>query len=191
MHFGPGCHYSPSRARTNGGLRHAVPSLTEELAKAEFEWHRIFISEKKQIMQRSVLLILVLFSITSTAFSQQRVEKCSLPVVTKIKSNLKDLVAEDVRDFLLTFDQICLSDSEYTVNSNELLFMMLEQYPELLLKGINDNRSRVDLKSIYYQFSHPANAKYNVEPLIERIKEATVYGSINEQVIAELRKIPK
>jgi hypothetical protein len=168
-----------------------LPSLTEEFNPAKFEWHRIFIPTKKHTMARNILLMFVFLFITSTAFSQQRVEKCSLPVVTKIKSNLKDPVAEDVRDFLMTFDQICLSDTEYTVNSNELLFMMLEQYPELLLKGMYDNRSQIDLKSIFYQFSHPANAKYNVEPMIERVHAATNYGSINGQVIAELKKIPK
>jgi hypothetical protein len=141
-------------------------------------------------MQRAIIFLLTI-TLTTTAYSQQRVEKCSLPVVTKIKSNLKDLVAEDVRDFLLTFDQICLSDTEYTVNSNELLFMMLDQYPELLLKSMYDYRSRVDLRSVFYQFSHPANAKYNIEPLVEKIRQATSYGNINEQVIAELRRIPK
>jgi hypothetical protein len=149
-----------------------------------------YILQKEYSMQRSIILLLMI-TLTTTVYSQQRIEKCSLPVVTKIKSNLKDLVAEDVRDFLLTFDQICLSDTEYTVNSNELLFMMLDQYPELLLKGMYDNRSQVDLRSIFYQFSHPANAKYNIEPLVEKIRQATLYGNINEQVIAELRRIPK
>jgi hypothetical protein len=142
-------------------------------------------------MQRATIFFLIVTLSATTVYSQQRVEKCSLPVVTKIKSNLKDLVAEDVRDFLLTFDQICLSDTEYTVNSNELLFMMLDQYPELLLKSMYDYRSQVDLRSIFYQFSHPANAKYNIEPLVEKIRQAASYGNINEQVIAELRRIPK
>jgi hypothetical protein len=84
-----------------------------------------------------------------------------------------------------------LSDTEYTVNSNELLFMMLDQYPELLLKSMYEYRSQVDLRSIFYQFSHPANAKYNIEPLVEKIQQATRYGNINEQVITELRRIPK
>lgn len=146
---------------------------------------------QKHAMQRTIIFTLIFIFFTTIVYSQQRIEKCSLPVVTKIKSNLKDLVAEDVRDFLLTFDQICLSDTEYTVNSNELLFMMLDQYPELLLKGIYDYRSQVDLRSVFYQFSHPANAKYNIEPLVEKIRQATSYGNINEQVIAELRRIPK
>jgi hypothetical protein len=59
------------------------------------------------------------------------------------------------------------------------------------LKSMYDNRSQVDLRSIFYQFSHPANAKYNIEPLVEKTRQATSYGSINEQVIAELRRIPK
>ncbi len=138
-----------------------------------------------------VLSFALLSFFTTTAYSQQRIEKCSLQLVTRIKSNLKDLVAEDVRDFLLTFDQICLSDTEYTVNSNELLFMMLEQYPELLLKGMYENSGRIDLKSIYYQFSHPANAKYEIEALVDRVEQANSYGNINSQVIAELRRIPK
>lgn len=141
-------------------------------------------------MPRSIIFPLV-FLITTVAYAQQRIEKCSLPVVTKIKSNMKDLVADDVRDFLLTFDQICLSDAEYTVNSNELLFMMLDQYPELLLKEMYDHSGRIDLRSILYQFSHPANAKYNVDAYMTKMKEATVYGNINELIVAELRKIPR
>lgn len=151
---------------------------------------KFYDSEKHQTMPRFVSLLIFL-SITTSVLAQQRVEKCSLPVVTKIKSNLKDLAEEDVKVFLLTFDQICLSDTEYTVNSNELLYMMLDQYPELLLKGLYDNRAQIDLRSILYQFSHPANAKYNIEPLVEKINRSTNYGSINEQVIAELRKIPE
>jgi hypothetical protein len=150
-----------------------------------------FYSLQKHTMQRAIILTLISILLTTIGYSQQRIEKCSLPVVTKIKSNLKDLAAEDVRDFLLTFDQICLSDTEYTVNSNELLFMMLDQYPELLLKSMYEYRSQVDLRSIFYQFSHPANAKYNIEPLVEKIQQATRYGNINEQVITELRRIPK
>jgi hypothetical protein len=137
------------------------------------------------------LSVLLLILSTTLLYAQQRVEKCSLPVVTKVKSNLKDLVAEDVRDFLLTFDQVCLSDTEFTVNSNELLFMMLDQYPELLLKGMYEYSRQVDLRSIFYQFSHPANAKTEIEALVAKVNNATNYGSINDQVIGELRKIPK
>jgi hypothetical protein len=146
---------------------------------------------EKHVMQRTIIFPLIYVLATTFVYAQQRIEKCSLPVVTKIKSNMKDLVAEDVRDFLLTFDQICLSDTEYTVNSNELLFMMLDQYPELLLKSMYEYRSQVDLRSIFYQFSHPANAKYNIEPLVEKIRQASSYGSINEQMITELQRIPK
>jgi hypothetical protein len=141
-------------------------------------------------MKRVYLSVAIFVLLTSFVYAQQRIEKCSLPVVTRIKSNLKDLVAEDVRDFLLTFDQICLSDAEYTVNSNELLFMMLDEYPDLLMKGMYDNRNQIDLRSIFYQFSHPANAKYDINALTEKARQATRYGDINDQVMAELRKIP-
>jgi hypothetical protein len=150
-----------------------------------------FYRSEKHVMQRTLIFPLIYVLATTFVYAQQRIEKCSLPVVTKIKSNMKDLVAEDVRDFLLTFDQICLSDTEYTVNSNELLFMMLDQYPELLLKSMYEYRSQVDLRSIFYQFSHPANAKYNIEPLVEKIRQASSHGSINEQMITELQRIPK
>ncbi len=142
-------------------------------------------------MLRVFSFVLISIFATTIAYSQQRIEKCSLPVVTKIKSNLKDLVIEDVRDFLLTFDQPCLSDTEYTVNSNELLFMMLDQYPELLLKGLYEYSGQIDLRSILYQFSHPANPKPDIGPLVAKINNASTYGGINTQVIAELKKIPK
>jgi hypothetical protein len=142
-------------------------------------------------MLRVFSFVLISILSTTVVYSQQRIEKCSLPVVTKIKSNLKDLAIEDVRDFLLTFDQVCLSDTEYTVNSNELLFMMLDQYPDLLLKGMYEYRERIDLRSVLYQFSHPANAKADIAPLVAKVTESGNYGSINSQVIAELRKIPK
>lgn len=142
-------------------------------------------------MLRVFSFVLILILSTTIVYSQQRIEKCSLPVVTKIKSNLKDLVIEDVKDFLLTFDQVCLSDTEYTVNSNELLFMILDQYPDLLLKGMYEYRGQIDLRSILYQFSHPANPKPDIEPFVAKVTQSANYGSINSQVIAELRKIPK
>jgi hypothetical protein len=132
--------------------------------------------------------LLAVFVLVTTCSLAQQVEKCSILVVTKVRSNVNNLTREDLKNFLLTFDQSCITDTHYTVNSNALLFTILNQHTDLLLSELEANNETIDLNAILYQFSEPSEPSFNINELIAKVNNTQRYGTMNRLVVEWLTK---
>lgn len=98
--------------------------------------------------------------------------KCNIDIIVQLNKSLENPNISDLLNFLFTFDETCDSNVEYSEFSNEVLFMVVEKHPKLVIDLILNNDVRVDL--ILKELRSPVSDKYNeadVKQLIERLED--------------------
>ena len=68
---------------------------------------------------------------TLIANTDYKPRRCDGNLVLDIEEDIENLSDTMIYLFLYTFDSICLNNIEFREHSNEVLFKMLERYPEL------------------------------------------------------------
>jgi len=94
--------------------------------------------------------------------SSQNSLKCNIDIVREIDKNFDKLSAISLRYFLMTFSKDCKNNAEYLEYSNEILFKLLDKYPDVLVQVMNDNKKELDIDCILYSVSHPVNDKIDL-----------------------------
>ncbi|MEO8472589.1 MAG: hypothetical protein ABI477_10350 [Chryseolinea sp.] len=102
-----------------------------------------------------------------TATLQKMVPKgrCDMAIVSRTASRIDLLRDEDVYEFLFTFSNDCKDNVEYSEFSNEVLFKVLLQYPELLSGSLNKDSLYKDV--ILQELASPV-----IEAPIDRVINA-------------------
>lgn len=86
------------------------------------------------------------------------------------QENLSDLTFEMIKEFLCTFDASCASDYEFAQVSNETLFDLVHNSPELFLKVLQYGELKnIDL--ILDELRSPANSSINADVIRNKIKK--------------------
>jgi len=76
-----------------------------------------------------------------TAFSQNECEKCSRIAILKLSENIDNPSEAEINCFLNSFDGSCMNNAEYSEWSNEVLYDLLEKFPERLITALEtDNQ---------------------------------------------------
>ena len=116
------------------------------------------------------LMILFLSFQIGFAQSAPTCEKCDMEIVQMTRENLSALNFDRVQDFLCTFDKSCEDDFEFYKVSNETLFDMIYNAPELFLKVLQFgelNNHDIILKEL----ETPASVAIDVEVIRNKIKK--------------------
>ena len=115
------------------------------------------------------LLVLILGFYSLTIQGAPACEKCDLEQVKVTQENLYGLTFAMVQEFLCTFDETC-DDLEFSKLSNETLFDVVYNNPELFLKVLHyGNLKNHDL--IMKELGSPAHAGINVEVIRNKVKK--------------------
>lgn len=134
---------------------------------------------------RLLLIFFLLFSSFSLR-SDPICETCDIDKVKVTQEHLYELNFTRVQDFLCTFDESCKDDLEFSKMSNETLFDVVHNAPEVFLKvlqyGKLDNQ---DL--ILEELGHPSNAGINVEVIISKIKNQDEKYMFKYDVLSALK----
>ncbi|MEO5977325.1 MAG: hypothetical protein ABIS36_20815 [Chryseolinea sp.] len=88
-----------------------------------------------------------------------------MAIVSRTASRIDLLRDEDVYEFLFTFSDDCKDNVEYSDFSNEVLFKVLLQYPELLSESLNKDSLYKDV--ILQELASPV-----IEAPIDRVINA-------------------
>lgn len=80
--------------------------------------------------------------------------RCNFDCLKVIAENFNSLNYDHVHDFLLTFDEKCKNNVEFSEWSSELLMNTLSKYPDLVIKSIQTD-SNINAHLIYNKIESP------------------------------------
>jgi hypothetical protein len=128
--------------------------------------------------------LIILASTTLTASGQIR--KCDVTRLRYTSEKIGKLTAAEITDFLLTFGQECRNNAEYSEWSNELLFKVLDQQTELVLKTIEKEESGIEFAIILDDLSNPIMDGVNLKNLVARIEKIDFNPRLKQEIIKSL-----
>jgi hypothetical protein len=133
-----------------------------------------------------LLLILFLGLSSFTLHSDPICETCDIDKVKVTQEYLYDLNFAMVQDFLCTLDESCKDNLEFSKLSNETLFDLVHNAPEVFLKvlqyGKLDNQD-----FILEELGRPSNAGINTEVIRSKIKKQDEKYMYKYEVLSALK----
>jgi len=112
--------------------------------------------------------------------------RCDILVVKYTETHLNELLNADLYKFLYTFSKDCSQNVEYSEYSNEMLFRVLEKYPEQLINCMSTEKG-LDLDYIFSELSAPL---HDIDGKVIYEKVQNVSGDIlfKEKILEALKK---
>lgn len=112
---------------------------------------------------------------------------CSLEVLKKTDESINNLDLTTVAEFLASFHKDCSNNVEFSEWSNELLFKVAKNKPDLLLQLLNKNDS-LEKELIKNGFENPINDGFDLAGIIKKIEMTNSPKIIKEEIIESLKK---
>ncbi len=112
--------------------------------------------------------------------------RCNILVIKYTEAHLDKLLYPDLYRFLYTFSKDCSKNIEYAEYSNEILFKVLEKYPEQLIRCMSKEKG-LNLDYILSELSTPI-LDLNGNVIYERVQSALGDKLIKEKVLDALKK---
>jgi len=110
--------------------------------------------------------------------------RCNINFIVKLKNTMENPSENDVLNFLYTFDESCSASVEFLEFSNEILFQILFEHPDVVLKLLSHGNVKTNL--ILEVLKSPVNDKYDIKDIIKRIDE-TKENEMKNKVKKSLR----
>jgi hypothetical protein len=113
-------------------------------------------------------------------------ETCDLDKVKVTQEYLYDLNFARVQDFLCTLDESCKDNLEFAKRSNETLFDVVHNAPEVFLKVLQFGKLK-NQDFILEELGRPSHAGINVEVIRSKIKEQDEKYMFKYDVLSALK----
>lgn len=131
-----------------------------------------------------IILIIVLILKLSVVFAQIDHKKCDIEKVNIVNSNLDSLTFQMIEDFLGTFDKSCISNIEYSQWSNEMLYRLFDNEPDLVFKVIE--HGQIDNYQILLDEIENPIHDIDFQKIYDRISEIKTNSDFKEKVLNSL-----
>ena len=99
--------------------------------------------------------------------------KCSLDIILQIENDIDSLTTQKMRAFLTNFSKDCRNNVEFSEVSNEVLFIVIEKYPELFVTVMCDNNAEIECDEIYFELSQPIHDLIPIGSIYNRFNQIT------------------
>ncbi len=131
-----------------------------------------------------IILIIVLILKLSVVFAQIDYKKCDIEKVKIVNANLDSLTFQMIEDFLGTFDKSCISNIEYSQWSNEMLYRLFDNEPDLVFKVIE--HGQIDNYQILLDEIENPIHDIDFQKIYDRISEIKTKSDFKERVLNSL-----
>ena len=125
--------------------------------------------QKNPVWHRCLLILFVSFYSLS-AKSAAECEKCDIETIKVTQENITNLNFPMVKEFLCTFDETCKEDLEFARWSNETLFDVVHNAPELFLKVLQFGGLK-NQDFILSELESPVHSGINVPVIRNKVKQ--------------------
>jgi len=112
---------------------------------------------------------------------------CNMLYLTKLYNNIENPSNDDIENFLLTFDNTCQSKVEYLEFSNELLFDILNRYPDKVINILSKNKN-INLNIILDELKTPINDRVDIKEIVNKTRK--INNDISRKIVQVLLSIP-
>jgi hypothetical protein len=140
-----------------------------------------------QKMNRLTIIFIIATLVTTNVFAQV-IKKCDIDILGQINAGKENLDQKDIKKFLLTFDKSCDTNIEYSEFSNELLFMVLDQYTQTLVAVMQKEKKNLETEYILYEIGSPINDSFDLKNVIAKVENVKVVGKLKGQIIEKLKE---
>ncbi len=139
-------------------------------------------------MRINTLILIFFISIFNLSLNGQEsfTEKCNISVVLEMHENLENISEDLMLKFLKTFGPECKNNVEFSEFSNETLFKVVQQQPELFGKTLDKHISDLEFDSILFVLENPLHDLIDLNLTKERISELGINMEIKEKLLKAL-----
>ena len=142
-----------------------------------------------------IIFFLFSFSFHDNLFAQSKNVDCIACLDTT--SQLETLMTNEAQlhtnkgkkliyHFLLCFDLKCSNTVELLEYSDEIIFKLLGDYPNLALEIMSKNKKQLPWKNICDGLAHPINDVININGIIKNIDAISGYSNVKMDVLNAL-----
>ena len=132
-----------------------------------------------------VLFTILTLYIFLTALADKNCKSCDIEKVKIVNDHLDSLTFQIVKDFLCTFDKLCINNAEYSEWSNETLFVVIDKEPSLFFQVIATGQ--VDNKLLLKEIENPVT-EIDIQAIYDKIKRTTVSADLKTEYLNALMK---
>jgi hypothetical protein len=109
--------------------------------------------------------------------------KCNTEIVLETYKNIDNISEDLMLRFLKTFGVECKNNVEFSEFSNETLFKVIQNEPELFIKVIEKNQDQIDFGIIVSELKSPLHDLIDLELTINKIADTKTSPSLKSQMI--------
>jgi hypothetical protein len=117
---------------------------------------------------------------------KSELKRCDITILKHTEDQINELCSSDIYEFLFTFSKDCSRNIEFSEYSNDLLFKVIEKYPEQVMACLSQ-KNDLDLAFIIDELSGPLN-NVNLKKTYQNIQQVKGDEIIKERVLKALIK---
>lgn len=139
----------------------------------------------RQTTKTSILtLTFFLFILNVNSQNNEKTSlKCNTEIVLGTHENIDNISEDLMLRFLKTFGEECKNNVEFSEFSNETLFKVIQNEPELFCKVIEKNNGQIDFGKIVSELKSPLHDLIDLELTIEKIADTKSSPTLKSQMI--------
>lgn len=112
--------------------------------------------------------------------------KCNIGVLAEIYATQNELDDKMIEYFLLTFDETCSLNIEYSEFSNELLFLVLNKSPQTIIELLSKNK-KIKKSIILNTLRSPISDAIDIDELINKIMKVEGHDGLQKELLNSLK----
>ena len=113
-------------------------------------------------------------------------KQCNIKILLTLEDHLENPSDKELNNFFETFDESCKTNIEYSEFSNELLFKVLQKYPNRAIQILKNNKN-IKRKYILKELQNPVHDGFNISNIIKKIEMNK--DTISIKIVKTLKEI--
>jgi len=116
----------------------------------------------------------------------QPISKCDLNAIKLAYLNADNLSEKVCLDFILSIDTVCKNDVEFGEFSNETIFKILDKSPLVLLKTMDNFKSKINTQLILLMIQDPIQDGFDLIGIKKKIQGLDLKTDCKDEVIKSI-----
>jgi len=135
---------------------------------------------------RIVLYCLLVLNCTScSGFTKSKMD-CDIQIVVYVHKNIKTVTSLDIQKLLASLNKKCKDNAEFSEFSNEVLFELMVERTEDVLKIIDNTKHKLDREYLYNNLADPVK-DFDLQGIMNKVKVVNCSDAIKKRVIDSLK----
>lgn len=113
--------------------------------------------------------------------------ECNVELVKALRSNISNVNEDQILNFLFCLREDCFNNVEFGEFANYSLFVLMQERPDLFIKVLTNNKSKLDFKFILKIIENPVSDQIDINKCLEKIKSVQEKSEIKNTIVKSLK----